>query len=73
MWLKGVITRMVACAVEIHIGNNVYFGSLIESGYENKETGRYVIILNPKLARLFRGIVHKRNIFRLTRCKPYNT
>lgn len=54
VWLESSIERMIACAVKIKTGNKEYIGSLIQEGYIDQETGRYVLLLNPKLSDLFR-------------------
>jgi predicted transcriptional regulator len=52
-WLKGAIRRLTACAVEITRQRRTYWGSLIEKGCRDEETGEFVIVLNPELAVLF--------------------
>jgi hypothetical protein len=52
-WLESSIKRMIACCVEVKAGSKRYLGSLIERGYINDETGRYVIILNRDMVTLF--------------------
>jgi len=52
-WLKGAIRRLTACAVEITAGHKTYWGSLIEKGCHDEETGQFAIFLNPELAALF--------------------
>lgn len=52
-WFKGSIRRLSGCAVEITLHKRTYWGSLIEKGCRDEETGEFVIILNPELAQLF--------------------
>ena len=52
-WFKGAIRRLAACAVEITRQRRTYWGSLIEKGCRDEETGEFVIVLNPELAMLF--------------------
>ena len=52
-WFKGAIRRLTACAVEITRQRRTYWGSLIEKGCRDEETGEFVIVLNPELAMLF--------------------
>ena len=52
-WFKGAVARLTACAVEITRQRRTYWGSLIEKGCRDEETGEFVIVLNPELAVLF--------------------
>lgn len=52
-WFKSAIRRLTACAVEITRQQRTYWGSLIEKGARDEETGDFVIVLNPELAVLF--------------------
>jgi len=52
-WFKSAIRRLTACAVEITRQQRTYWGSLIEKGCRDEETGEFVIVLNPELAVLF--------------------
>ena len=52
-WFKSAIRRLTACAVEITRQRRTYWGSLIEKGCRDEETGEFVIVLNPELAVLF--------------------
>ena len=52
-WLKSVFSRLSATDVQIRHGGRTYFGSLIEGGIRDEETGRYVVEINPKLARFY--------------------
>ena len=52
-WFKSTIRRLTACAVEITRQRRTYWGSLIEKGCRDEETGEFVIVLNPELAVLF--------------------
>lgn len=52
-WLKSSLVRLSANAVEITAGRRTYFGSLIEGGVRDEDTGRYVVEINPKLAAFY--------------------
>ena len=52
-WLRIVLDRLTACAVKIARERRTYWGSLIEKGCRDEETGEFVIVLNPELAELF--------------------
>ena len=52
--LKKSFTRMIACAVEISVGRYSYAGNLIHEFWLDKETGDYVLSINPHLASLFK-------------------
>jgi hypothetical protein len=52
-WLNSSFTRMVACAVKIHIGRYSYAGNLVHEFWLDEETGHYVLSINPLLAALF--------------------
>ena len=39
--------------VEITAGRRTYFGTLIEDGIRDEDTGRYVVEINPKLAKFY--------------------
>ena len=52
-WLKGVIRRLTACAVEITVGRKTFGGPLIEGFERDEATGEHVLYLSPRLADLF--------------------
>lgn len=52
-WLKGVLARMSATTVSITHNQKTYMGSLINEAYRDEETGRYCVVINPRIARLF--------------------
>ncbi len=54
-WLKDSFARLNACSVEITDSREqkTYFGSLIEGGARDDDTGRYVLQINPQMLRLF--------------------
>ena len=52
--LKKSFTRMIACAVEVSVGRYSYVGNLIHEFWLEKETGDYVLSINPQLASLFK-------------------
>ena len=52
-WLKSVFSRLSATDVQISHKGRTYFGSLIEGGVRDEDTGRYVVEINPKLAAFY--------------------
>ena len=52
-WLHGVITRLVACAVEIRRGSKVFTGSLLSSCARDEATGVYKMTLDPDMIKLY--------------------
>ena len=52
-WLKSVFSRLSATDVQISHKGWTYFGSLIEGGARDEDTGRYVVKINPKLAAFY--------------------
>ena len=52
-WLSSVFSRLSATDVQIRYEGRTYFGSLIEGGARDEETGQYVLEINPKLAAFY--------------------
>ena len=52
-WLGDALARLSATSVEITAGRRTYFGSLIDHGVRDEETGRYVVAINPRLAAFY--------------------
>lgn len=52
-WLDKIFTKLCACAVKISHNGFTYMGSLIQEGYRDEKEKRYLVVINPKLARLF--------------------
>ena len=52
-WLKVVLARLTGAVVEITHEHRRYFGTLIEEGAEDEDTGRYVVEINPKMMVLY--------------------
>jgi len=52
-WLKSALARLAGAVVEISDGRRSYFGTLIERGVRDKETGRYVVEINSDLATFY--------------------
>lgn len=52
-WLDRGLTRLKANAVEVRLGSYAYVGSLIHEYYKDEDTGRFVLVINPKLVGLF--------------------
>lgn len=52
-WLKGALSRLMASVVEVQDGKRAYSGQLIHHWYRDDETGRHVIVINPKIAALY--------------------
>ena len=53
VWLGESLARLGATWVEISDSRRTYFGSLIEGGARDEDTGRYVLKINPKLAKFY--------------------
>lgn len=54
------LTRLKATAVDVQIGEEGYVGSLIERYYRHEGTGRFVIIVDPLIASLFKNDQYSR-------------
>lgn len=52
-WLKNVLSRLKATSVEIQQGPYAYGGSLIDEYFRDDSSGRYVLILNPRVKAIF--------------------
>ena len=52
-WLKSSLARLAGAVVEISDGRRTYFGTLIERGIRDEETGRHVVEINPDLAAFY--------------------
>jgi hypothetical protein len=52
-WLADVLIRLVAASVEVREGHRVYFGSLLNQGAWDEVTGRFIVELNPLMAKLY--------------------
>ena len=52
-WLKNVLSRLKATSVEIQQGPYAYGGSLIDEYFRDDSTGRYILILNPRMKAIF--------------------
>ena len=52
-WLGESLARLSATSVEITAARRTYFGSLIDRGVRDEETGRYVVEINPDLAKFY--------------------
>lgn len=52
-WLQATLERLTGAVVRISDGRGTYFGTLVEGGTRDDETGQYVIHINPKLAPFF--------------------
>lgn len=52
-WLKSAFIRLMACAVEINIGDITYAGTLVQDFFLDRASGKYVLTVNPRLAKLF--------------------
>jgi hypothetical protein len=52
-WLSDVITRLVACEVELRTKDKAYGGNLIASWKRDEITRSYKLILNPDLVKLY--------------------
>ena len=52
-WLQTTLERLTGAVVRISDGRWTYFGTLIEGGARDEETGQYVVDINPKLAKFY--------------------
>ncbi|MBK1655866.1 plasmid replication initiator TrfA [Allochromatium vinosum] len=52
-WLKKVIARLTATAVEFRHSKQTYGGSLVDEFYRDETLGCYVLVLNPQIQKLF--------------------
>ena len=52
-WLQTALERLAGGMVRISDGRRTYFGTLIEGGARDEDTGRYVVDINPKLAAFY--------------------
>ena len=52
-WLGDALARLAGAVVEITAGRRTYFGTLIDHGVRDEDTGRYVVEINPKLAKFY--------------------
>ena len=52
-WLQTALERLTGAVVRISDGRRTYFGTLVEGGIRDEETGRYVVDINPKLAKFY--------------------
>ena len=52
-WLKSSLVRLAGAVVEITAGRRTYFGTLVEGGVRDEDSGRYVVEINPKLAAFY--------------------
>jgi hypothetical protein len=53
--LDDSLHRMIACAVSISDGKHTYTGNLVHSVLKDEHSGRYRLVLNPEIAKLFDG------------------
>lgn len=52
-WLRKVLARLTATAVEVTQGPSTYGGSLIDEYFRDNTSSRYVVVLNPHVRALF--------------------
>ena len=52
-WLQTALERLAGAVVRISDGQRTYFGSLIDRGARDEDTGRYVVKINPELAEFY--------------------
>lgn len=52
-WLRKVLARLSATTVEIKQGPYAYGGSLIDEYFRDEHSGRYIVILNPRMKVIF--------------------
>lgn len=52
-WLKNALARLSANTVEIKQGPYAYAGSLVDEYFRDEASGRYVLVLNPRMKVMF--------------------
>jgi len=52
-WLQTALERLTGAVVRISDGRRTYFGTLVEGGIRDEDTGRYVVRINPELAKFY--------------------
>lgn len=52
-WLKKTLARLKANAIEVNQGPYAYGGSLVDEYFRDDSTGRYVLVLNPRMKVMF--------------------
>ena len=52
-WLQTALERLTGAVMRISDGRRTYFGTLIERGVRDEDTGRYVVEINPDLAKFY--------------------
>lgn len=52
-WLRKTLARLSATNIEIAQGPYAYGGSLIDEYFRDEKSGRYVVILNPRMRVMF--------------------
>ncbi|MDQ3061080.1 MAG: plasmid replication initiator TrfA [Pseudomonadota bacterium] len=52
-WLKNALARLSANTVEIKQGPYAYAGSLVDEYFRDEDSGRYVLVLNPRMKVMF--------------------
>jgi hypothetical protein len=52
-WLRSSLVRMQACGVSIRAGDREYNGPLISEFFVDRDSGRFVVRVNPLIADLF--------------------
>lgn len=58
--LNEALTHLKVTAVDVQIGESAYVGGLIERYYRHEGTGRFVVVLDPLIASLFRNNEYSR-------------
>jgi hypothetical protein len=52
-WMRATIKRLIACAVEIRLGQRVFEGSLLSSCIRDEESDVYKLTFDPDFVKLF--------------------
>ena len=52
-WLEEALDRLSATSVSITARRQTCFGSLIDRGVRDEDTGKYVVEINPDLAKFY--------------------
>ncbi len=53
-WLRSSFIRLTGGVVSLRMNSIEYHGALVDEFYRDEETGKYVVVLNKKLASLFK-------------------
>lgn len=52
-WLRNTLDRLFSCGVKIENNDFIYGGSMLQEYYYDKNKGKYFIVVNPRIGRLY--------------------